>query len=144
MEAPTGDYALAVARRFREELAAQGYRSEKQAADKLAKPQQWLNARQRAETQWGASELYWAAEVLGLDHMYIATGQRKADIVAEFLTGNQVSTSELVGQIRAQFNELRSRVPEVGAIVDESEDWPQGFFDGSGEQSPPVRRRKNR
>jgi hypothetical protein len=144
MTGPTDDYAVAVARRFREELAGRGYRSEKQAAEKhLGKPQQWLNARLRAETAWGASELHWACQLLGLDHMYVATGQREADIVAKFLTGGQVSTGELVAGIRAQFKELRSRVPEVDAAVDDAEDWPQGFVEGGGEKSPPVRRGKH-
>jgi hypothetical protein len=136
------DYALAVARRFREELAAHGYRSEKQAADKIGKPQQWLNARQHAQTQWGAVDLHQACEVLGLDHMYVVTGRREADIVAEFLSGNS-GTAELVAGVRAQFNELRRRFPEIGDIVDEPENWPQGFSDGVSEKAPTVSRRKD-
>jgi hypothetical protein len=87
MERPTDGYAIAVARRFREQLAGHGYRSEKLAAEKyLSKPQQWLNARLRGETSWGVAELHWACETLGLDHMYVVTGLRKADIVAEYFS----------------------------------------------------------
>jgi hypothetical protein len=116
MDGPTDDYAIAVSRRFREELVRRDYRSEKQAAEKhLGKPQQWLNARLRGETQWGVSDLHWACEILGLDHMYIVTGQRKTDVAAEVLAGGQVSTGELVGQIRDLFGELRRRSPRSTA-----------------------------
>lgn len=134
MDTTPDDYANAVALRFSGEMREHGYRKETQAAEELGKSQQWLNERQRVKTQWGASDLYWACQVLGLDHMYVATGLRKSDIVAEFLSGN--SPSEIV-------NELRRRVPEVGDIIDEGENWPQDFSDGSGEQTPPVSRGNN-
>ena len=88
-------YATAIARRFREELVRCGYGSEKAAAEKhLGKPQQWLNARQRAETGWGAAELHWACGRLGLNFMYVVTGQRKSDIAAELLAGIAAIISE--------------------------------------------------
>jgi hypothetical protein len=80
-------YATAIARRFREELIRCGIRSEKEAAEKLGKPQQWLDARQRTETAWGAAELHWACGRLSLNFMYVVTGQRKSDIAAELLAG---------------------------------------------------------
>jgi hypothetical protein len=54
-----------------------------------------------------------------------------------------IPTSDLVGQIRSMFNELVNRIPEVGIIVDKSEDWPQGFIEGAPQEPPTVRRRQD-
>lgn len=55
-----------------------------------------------------------------------------------------VSAADLVGQIRELFSELRRRVPEVGAVVDESQVWSQGFVEGLRDELPPVGRREDR
>ncbi len=81
------EYGPALARRFREELMRADIRSENAAAAALGKVQQWLNARQLGHTAWGVSDLHWACERLGLDFMYVVTGQRKSDIAAELLQG---------------------------------------------------------
>lgn len=49
-----------------------------------------------------------------------------------------LSTSELIGLIRAAFAELRRRIPAIGG--DDPQDWPQGFLDGLGDKPPPVGR----
>jgi transcriptional regulator with XRE-family HTH domain len=60
---------------------------------------------------------------------------------------SQLTTSEVVGQLRDLFNELQRRVPTVGDIVgdvvDKTENWPKGFRDGVRKQPPPVSGREN-
>jgi transcriptional regulator with XRE-family HTH domain len=70
----------------------------------------------------------------------------EANNVVEIVTApaSELSTSELVGQIRDLFGELRRRIPEIGAVVDKAQDWPESFFEGASEQSAPVRRSKHR
>jgi transcriptional regulator with XRE-family HTH domain len=60
---------------------------------------------------------------------------------------SKLSINEIVGQLRELFAELQRRVPVIRDIVDavdDAENWPQDFSEGEGEQSAPVRRRKNR
>lgn len=57
---------------------------------------------------------------------------------------DEVSASELVGQIRVLFGELRRRVPEVGAVVDESQEWSQSFAERLRDELPPVSRSEDR
>lgn len=56
---------------------------------------------------------------------------------------SELSTSELVGQLRDLFDELRRRLPEVGGAVDKAQDWPESFFEGDSDESPSVRRGQN-
>lgn len=129
MEGPEDDYATVVARRFREQLVAHDYPNETQAAKEINEKQQWLSARLCCETAWKLTELHRACQVLGLDYMYVVTGQRSA--------GNHMSAGELMGQMRDIYVEYRRLVP------DESQDWSQSFFNALGEKPPTVRRGKN-
>lgn len=55
---------------------------------------------------------------------------------------DDLSTAEIIDRIRVLFAELRDRVPTGGA-VDKAEDWPEPFFEGTGDKAPPVSRRQN-
>lgn len=57
---------------------------------------------------------------------------------------DDVSPAELVGKIRELFGELRQLVPRVGAVVDESQDWSEGFVDRLRDELPPVGRSEDR
>lgn len=65
------------------------------------------------------------------------------DMAAQPLRGD-VSAADLVGQIRELFGELRRRVPQVGAVVDESQVWSQSFVEGLRDELPTVGRREDR
>jgi hypothetical protein len=54
-----------------------------------------------------------------------------------------VPTGELIGEIRELFTELRRRIPEVDAVVNEPQDWSQSYREGLRGESPPMRRRQD-
>ncbi len=106
------EYTMALTRRFKEELARAGYPTENSAAERLGRVKQWLNARQRGETPWGVADLHWSCERLGLNFMYIVTGQRKADIAAELLAA-MVRGQPANGDTHGRDSLFRGSLPEI-------------------------------
>jgi transcriptional regulator with XRE-family HTH domain len=80
------------------------------------------------------------AALIAAGYLDISEANSVAEIVA---APTRLSVGQLVGQIRDLFNELQRRVPEVSAIVDKAQDWPESFFEGSGHEAPPVGRSEN-
>jgi transcriptional regulator with XRE-family HTH domain len=75
---------------------------------------------------------------------YLRWDELDGDVEIVTTPMSSVGTGEIVRKIRELFGELQRRVPEVGAIVDESQDWPESFFEGVSKKPPPVRRSKHR
>ena len=71
------DYSRAgIKRRLKEEFARQGIRSERDAAHRYGRPQQWVSRRMTGEAKWAVDDLEDFCRRLGLSYVYVISGIR--------------------------------------------------------------------